>query len=202
MISEHQHRDGDTMVLVTVESRPAVIDYADIREAVQVTPDEGMSDTPWENCDGYDHELRLPKNDCETDSEACIHHEGKYRIFSVPFDANLFNWFRQKGASRQVAREAVARSRQQTIEQLKKWYRDGWEWWAVSCDHLDESASVCGVDDYDYAVGDCADEIASEVAHNLEKKGYTVTNQPDRNAGYLENRRGCLRHNLLIGTWR
>src|SRR5579872_6944668 len=129
MRSEHQHRHGDTMVIVTVETRPAVIDFEEIREAVKVEPDDGMSEAPWENCDGFQHELRLPRIDCETDSDACIHHDGRYRIFDVPYDTDLFNWYRKNGASRQVAREAVARSRQQTIEQLKTWYERGWEWW-------------------------------------------------------------------------
>lgn len=202
MKTQHQHRDGDTMVLVSVETQPAIIDFEDILEAVQVEPDEGMNETPWDTCEGLEHTLRLPRTDCETDSDACIHHDRRYRIFEVPYDHDLYRWYRSNGASRQVAQEAVARSRQRTIEQLANWYQNGWEWWAVSCEFMGESASVCGVDSYEYASGDCAQDIAEEVAAQLIKAGYTVNGLPDRRAGYLENRRYHLRQNLLIGTWR
>jgi hypothetical protein len=201
MKTEHKHRDGATMVLVSVETRPAVVEFSDIRDAVKVEPDEWMSEKPWENCCGYDHELRLPNDDGEADSEACIHHDRRQRIIDVPCDTDLFNWYRKNGASRQVAREAVARARQRKIEQLAKWYSDGWEWWAVSCDYLDASASVCGVDEYGYASGACADEIAEEVAAELVKAGYTVNGIPDSRRSYLDNRRYHLRLNQLIGTW-
>jgi hypothetical protein len=200
--TRHQHRDGDTMVEIIVRSRPAVIDYATIREAVEVDPDECMSDAPWENCDGFKHELRDVRDDAELKSEACIYHEHRRQIIEQTEDHGIYEYLRARGASRQTAREAVANDRRRTLEILKKWYRDGWEWWYVHCDFMGESASVGGVDDYDYATDDCTDEIAGEVAYALEKKGYTVTNRPDRRAGYLENRRYHLRQNLLIGTWR
>jgi hypothetical protein len=202
MKTTHHHRDGETLVTVTVETQQAEIDFEDISDAVKVEPDEGMSEVPWENCCGFDHELRLPRTDCETDSEACIHHDGRYRVFEVPYDTDLYEWHRKHGASRQVAREAVAQSRQRTIDTLKQWYGSGWEWWVTSCDYLGASASVGGVDDYDYASGDCATDIAEEVAAELQKQGFTVTGMPDRRAAYLENRRHHLQQNLLIGTWR
>lgn len=193
------------MVVVTIDTRSAVIDFEKILEAVSIEPDDTLSDAPWDNCDGFEHTLRLPRIDCETDSEACIHHDGRYRIFDVPYDTDLYNWHRKNGASRQVAREAVALSRQQVVLQLKRWYEHGWEWWRVGCQYLDASASVCGVDDYRYASEEGATEIAEEVAAELETAGYTVANRPgleDRRAAYLENRRYHLRQNLLIGTWR
>ena len=101
-----------------------------------------------------------------------------------------------------TAREAVARDRQRTIEQLIEWYQSGWQWWYVSCEYLDVSDGVGGVDDEDYASSYCAEECALNVAAELEDKGYTVKGKPDRRAGYLENRRAVLRDRLLLGTWR
>ncbi len=203
--TEHHHRDGDTMVIVTVQTRPAVIDFADIREAVEVEADPTTSEAPWEHCDGLEHELRDLNHDKEIHREACIYVDGRRRVIDLPFDQSLFNWYREHGASRQTAREAVARSRQQTIEALAGWYRNGWEWWHVHCGYLDASASVYGVDDYDYAAGDCADAIAHEVAGELVEAGYTVNGLPteaERRANYLKNRRQSLKYNLQLGTWR
>jgi hypothetical protein len=190
------------MVCVTISTRPAVIDYAEIREAVTVEPDDCMSEAPWDNCDGYEHELRPINSPEEGDSEASFHHDGRRQIVVVSTDHGIYDYLRARGCSKQVAREAVASDRRRTIEQLQKWYRDGWEWWQVDCEFMGESDGVGGVDDFDYANGACADDIAENVAHALEEKGYTVTNRPDRRAGYLENRRYHLRQNLLIGTWR
>jgi hypothetical protein len=47
-----------------------------------------------------------------------------------------------------------------------------------------------------------SEEVALNVAHELESRGFTVTGKPDRRAGYLESRRYHLRQNLLMGTWR
>jgi hypothetical protein len=205
MITEHQHRDGDTMVLVTVETRPAVVEFSAIREAVTVEPDECMCEAPWENCDGFSHELRDVRDDAELKSEACIYHEHRRQMIELTDDHGIYEYLRARGASRQTAREAVASDRRRTLDVLKKWYRDGWEWWQVSCEYLDASAGVGGVDDYDYASEACADEIAEEVAAELVKKGYTINGiptEPDRRASYLENRRYHMRQNLLMGTWR
>ena len=85
------HRDADPIVSVSVETRPAVIDFDDILDAVEVGPDDGYSDRPWDNFTGFDHELRLPRTDSEADSEACIYHDGRYRVFDVPDDTDFFN---------------------------------------------------------------------------------------------------------------
>lgn len=205
MISAHQHRDGDTMVLVTVETRPAVIDYADIREAVKVEPDECTTEPPWEHCDGLEHTLRDLNNDEEINSAACVYVDGRRQIIDISTDHGIYEFLRNHGASRQTAREAVARDRQQSIEFLKKCYRDVWEWWRVSCRFLDVSAGLHGVDDYDYGNTDCADDIALEVARELQAKGYTVAGLPtieDQRAHQLAGRRQSLKHNLQIGAWR
>jgi hypothetical protein len=189
------------MVCVTVESRPAVIDFADIREAVKVEPDECMSEAPWENCDGFEHVVRPIRNNEEGDSDASFYHDGRRVIVVMETDHGIYDYLRANGASRQVAREAVARDRQRTIEQLIDWYQDGWQWWYVSCDYLDASDGVGGVDCEEYASGDCAEECAVNVAAELEDRGYTITGKPDRRAGYVENRRMVYRHRLALGTW-
>lgn len=202
MRSEHRHRDGNTMVCVTIETRPAVIDFDDILAAVKVEPDECTSEAPWENCDGYEHVVRPIRSDVEGESEAAFYHDGRRVIVIVESDHGIYDYLRANGASRQTAREAVARDRQRTIEQLIRWYQSGWEWWYVACEYLDASDGVGGVDDYDYASGSCAEECALKVAAELEDHGFTVTGKPDRRAGYLENRREVYRHRLALGTWR
>jgi hypothetical protein len=189
------------MVIVTVDSHAAVIDFGDIRAVVSVEPDEFHNETPWKGCDGYKHELRAPRSDVEAESKACFYHDGRQQIIILEFNSGLYQWLRDNGASRQSAREFVALDRQKTIEQLKEWYTEGWEWWQVSCEFRGASASVCGVDDYEYADGASADDIADEVASELVSSGYTVTGRPDRRAAYRDGRKRTLRSRHLIGTW-
>jgi hypothetical protein len=117
-------------------------------------------------------------------------------------DNGVYRYLRANGASRQTAREAEARDHQRTIEQLIEWYSDGWSWWQVSCDFMGAGDSIGGVDSEEYASTDLAEEIALNVADELERRGFTVIDKPNRHTSYLENRRHHLRQNLLIGTWR
>jgi hypothetical protein len=181
----NKYRDGDRMITVTVDVEPAIVDYDDILAATEVVPDEIGHDAPWECCDGWEHTVeRINRYDIvpETLDEArgyCWHDGERVRIVLASDDGGVFDWHRGRGASRQVAAERVADQRRRQLDQLVKWYTDGWEWWGVTCEYADEGASVWGIDDADYADEYVRDEIASEVARQLEDKGYTVTGKPE-----------------------
>jgi hypothetical protein len=57
-----------------------------------------------------------------------------------------------------------------------------------------------------YAEREVKAEIASEVAYQLEKAGYTVTGQPDRQEGYNAHRREVkqerIRRNMAAQNWK
>jgi hypothetical protein len=73
----------------------------------------------------------------------------------------------------------VAQSMRNRIDQLVKWYENGWEWWFCACEFNGCSASVGGIDDYDYASGECSTEVAMEITRQLEKDGYEVIGKPE-----------------------
>jgi protein-tyrosine-phosphatase len=208
-------RHADTMI--AVESRPATISFEEILEATEVVADQYESMTPWEHCDGFEHtatpERRFRDEADAREMQGSVYCDGHRErlVIELPKeeDYGIYQHMRERGASRQVAREAVAAERRRTLAQLVEWYGNGWEWFGVKCDFevLGEQfdASLWGIDDPDYAEREVKEEIALEVAHQLEKAGYTVAGKPDRQAAYLRHRRevkqGQLTRNLAAQNW-
>jgi len=208
-------RHTDTMI--AVESRPATISFEEILEATEVVADQYESMTPWEHCDGFEHtatpERRFRDEADAREMQGSVYCDGHRErlVIELPKeeDYGIYQHMRERGASRQVAHEAVAAERRRTLAQLVEWYGNGWEWFGVKCDFevLGEQfdASLWGIDDPDYAEREVKEEIALEVAHQLEKAGYTVAGKPDRQAAYLRHRRevkqGQLTRNLAAQNW-
>jgi len=208
-------RHADTMI--AVESRPATISFGEIMEATEVVADQHERMTPWEHCDGFEHtatpERRFRDEANAREMQGSVYCDGHRErlVIELPKeeDYGIYQHMRERGASRQVAREAVAAERRRTLAQLVEWYGNGWEWFGVKCDFevLGEQfdASLWGIDDPDYAEREVKEEIALEVAHQLEKAGYTVAGKPDRQAAYLRHRRevkqGQLTRNLAAQNW-
>jgi len=149
------------------------------------------SDAPWENCDGFEHEVETARHSGERDLYEMQGHcycDGRREsvVITLPDneDHGIYQYLRERGASQQVAREAVAANRRRTLAQLVEWYSNGWQWFGVRCDFevlgQDFSASVWGIDDNDYARDEIVPEIADEVTGWLEKAGFTVTGRPER----------------------
>jgi hypothetical protein len=179
-------RDGDTMI--AVETAPATIDYADILEATEVVAEEGEYQTPWDQCDGYAHTYGATDQfdgnaDCRAMRGFCWTDRQRVVIQLAPGeDYGIYDSLRKAGASKQVAREAVAAARRQTLDQLVEWYENGWNWYGVRC-HVtilgeEFEDSVWGIDNADYAEKEVIPEVASEMVGQLEKAGYTVVGQP------------------------
>jgi hypothetical protein len=188
-------RDGNTIVEteVTTTTRSATIDFNDILDAVEVVPDEEAR-TPWEDCDGYEHtatpvdRLDYEKRDNAEHMQGYAWDSGnRQRVLIEISDEQVKSWgvydyARAGGASKQVAREMEAKNKADTIKRLAKWYENGWEYWGVTVDFLDEHDSCWGYDDYDYAYHDARLDHAENVACALEKKGYTIENKPVKTA--------------------
>jgi hypothetical protein len=173
------------MVSVEVRTAPAVIPFASILEKTTVVYDDHETMTPWDNCDGFEHEavresslLGRPR-----DMQGAVYcQDGRVVIVLGDSDLGLYDYLRERGASKQVAREAVAADRRGRIKQLRQWYANGWEWYGVKCDFptLGQryDASVWGFDSQEYAESERQD-IAYEVVAQLEEDGFTVTGKPE-----------------------
>ena len=96
----------------------------------------------------------------------------------------------------------VACDRRRTLDQLVKWYTDGWQWWGVKCEYLGFEDSVWGIDDDEYAENEVRVEIACEVAHQMQEAGFTVNGVPDRKAEYRSNRIWHIRRNQHGQNWK
>ena len=81
--------------------------------------------------------------------------------------------------SRQVAYERAEAIRRKAIDKLVEWYTDGWQYYGVVCEYLHYDESVWGIDDEEYAERECFDEMARQVARQMEKDGFTVTGVPE-----------------------
>lgn len=165
-------------------TRPKYVDWGDIVAAVEVKDDEFHSETPWDSCDGYEHEATPARNmPDEAFPESMRGHcwdEGNRRMVVVTIDrkhAESWGWA-GTGASKQVIAECNACEIGRTIDQLAKWYANGWNYYGVTCDYFDCHDSIWGVDDYEYAAGEMTQEIAANVADQLENAGHTIENRP------------------------
>lgn len=191
----YKFRDGDNMVSVSVSVSPAVIDYNDILAAVEVEPDDWYM-APWENCDGYAHHV-VECGEFDREAAGAFYNRG-YKLIVLDEDtSDVYEWHRARGASKQVAREMEYMARRRLIAQLREWYRDGWQWWQVTCDYHGASAGIGGVDDYDYAYNEVRHDVAGEVAYELEKEGYTVANRPEPRKFYRAGGR-----NMTMDAWK
>lgn len=188
-------RQGDTMI--SVASVPATIDFADILAATKVVYDEHTNEAPWDACNGYEHvterTLRMPREANAEDMQGLFRNERDGNLYVVILpegeDYGIYEYMRARGASRQVAREAVAAERRRTISRIADWYRYGWQWFGIRCTFtiLNEKYedSLWGIDDADFAEQEKV-QVALDVAARLERAGYTVTGQPQ--VSYRENR--------------
>lgn len=204
-------RQDDTMI--AVESRPATIAFDDLLAATEVVYDEYESMTPWQHCDGFEHtatpERRFRDEADAREMQGSVYCDGHRErlVMELPEgeDYGIYQYMRERGASKQVAREAVAAERRRTLAQLVKWYGDGWEWYGVRCrfDALGDeyNDSLWGIDDPEYAET-LKEEIALNVAAQLEEAGYTVTGKPESRQGWTRaDKQARLARNLAAQNW-
>ena len=170
-------RENDVVVRVDIRTFPAIVDFCEILDSVDVCPDE-FADMPWETGDGLEH----TRNGEE---------------ITIPWDESLERYYRERGASKQVAKQLTARSMAKRREYLTSVYANGYEVWGVSCDFQGFHDSIWGVDDYEYARGELSEEIALNIASEMQAVGFVVENIPDR----CPNRRDTYRRNVHLFDW-
>ena len=201
-------------VITTVTEEDRCVDYADLLAAVMVEPDN-YPETPWEDCDGYEHTSRsydYRDHDEMILSAGNVVRTGRSRCGTrvLEFDSaaekdfdELYRYYRSHGASKGVANELVALSRKERMDQLVQWYENGWEYWYVCAEFNGYQASGCGgIDDYDYADTEVRSECADELAAQLEADGFIITGKPEPVNTYLENRKYHISRMIGLFNWR
>ena len=211
MSNRNTFRHGDTMI--AVESTAATIAFDDLLDATHVIDDTDNCEAPWENWDGWEHTAKpvhaFDKADAREMQGYCrTWDKGERYVISLPAGDTdgVYKYARERGASRQVAAEALAFARRRTLAQLVKWYDDGWQWYGVRCQFEalgDEyEASLWGIDDAEYAEHDIKVEMALDVAGQLEKAGFTVTGKPEHRQGLSRtDKQAHIRRNLTAQNW-
>lgn len=123
-------------------------------------------------------------------------------VITAHWDADLYRWYRDNGASKQVAHEMVALSLRKRLAQLVKWYATDWEWWYCGGEYKRFSDGVGGIDDYDYAHDEVRRECAENIAHEMEQAGYIVAGRPTPDpADTRQQKRDRFRRNRILFSW-
>lgn len=212
-VESFTNRVGDKMVTVTIEREPAVIDFATLVAAGEIEQDDDMRAPweecdGWEHTATESHKLEDRGHFDEVACQAplgkpcvnCPHHVWvpHYNPKDVVYcDRTRYlieverervvqwqgEWNKYRNETRQVYEERLARCRRDAIEQLKKWYKDGWCYFWGQVRYGDYDASIGGImaaddDPDDPHIQECIEDMAYEVACHMEKDGYTITNKP------------------------
>lgn len=207
MISLIADPERDVMVKTVVTEEPLTVDYDDIEARVE--PDDWNGEAPWEHCDGWEHEFHRDGyyvHEGMHDSRGWVNRstrEGGSGYIEID-DATVIRWgcTGYPGCSKQVRAEAIATAKRNALDQLVKWYCDGWYVWVAVAEYGDYMECVGGI--YDDCYGDYAREEAEsmrrEVAARMEDDGFTVTGQPDPPKPYnrVDAFRDRIRRNLTM----
>lgn len=200
----------------TVKSRPAsladmvvrIIEFHDIVESCVVEYDQ-FADRPFDDTDCYNHTLAYAHDDDPNGFRLTYDNRRDGfcrgdRVVIVPDDFGHYDYYRSRGASKQVARELTADQLRSIAEDIKRIYSDDWASYGITCDYLDVSDSLWGIDGFDDAqhhayLEECKVDVACEVADDLERSGrYRVVGRPDRRQEYVQNRIWHVRQNVNL----
>ncbi len=170
-------RQDDTMYA----SHSAIISFEEILEATEVVIDEDTCEAPWDTRDGWEHTAISTNRFQDTSDMQGRVHWARLVIELDDDDHGIFDYARRR-----------------TLAQLVKWYEDGWQWYGVKCCFKvlgnEYGDSIWGIDDANFAE-EVREEVALQVAAQLEKSGYTVTDKPGRPSPTRAN-------NLDSQNWR
>lgn len=171
------------------EQQCAVIEWRDLIDVhSEVVEDDTYMMEPWQSCDGWEHTFHRDTTYWPDHIDASqmrgfvrgTYHTNAGVVEVNPKQAMLPDWeyYHQRGASKQVARQMAAQSLAKCIDQLVAWYEDGWQWYGVICQCRGHEASIWGVDDRKYAEQEVIPQMANEVASQLEAEGWIITGRP------------------------
>ncbi len=171
---------------------PAMVSYASLQSMVEVSePQDEMY--PWDEQDGWEHDLIDAPcyNALAFDKAHNFVYQGRRRCHVVVTDKSYggesfgyrFASLRSRGASKQVAREAIADRDREYVTQIIQWYNHGYK--TVDMEFKTKiagkqySAECCGYEDHPDAIADGKRGILYDVVHELEEDGFIVVDKPD-----------------------
>ena len=185
----------DSIIEITREVKPRRVKWSDVAGGVRWVSDD-RCETPWEDCDGWEHSFQrvdyLPFDDQrEAAGYVCrSSRQGGSGLITLDDGGDgwgVFDYWRGRGAAKQVAAEMVAENRRSTLAQLVKWYENGWYYFGCVCE-WGEYESSCwgflsddGCTDSDYFREE-ERNIVGEVVRQMEADGYIVTDKPAGNS--------------------
>ena len=197
---------GDKVVETVTREYDRVVEFDDIVERVDISHDDWNGDPPWEQCDGWDHHARREGHyDHEGIRDARGYARcgrGDNRIIEIDDDDIVERWGCDgyHGASKQVRAEMIAQVKRRALDQLVKWYEDGWEYYVVSGEYHGCSDSLAGIDCWSYAE-EVRLEVAGNIADQLEDDGFEVVGRPAPVVTHkLEWHRERIARNLKMGS--
>jgi len=185
-----------------------IVDWDDIEGSIE--PDD-WNDAPWDDCDGWDHETRkLGYYDHDGIKESRGYARTQWNDPNVLIELddddiiNTWGHTRRAGESKQVWLERVARIKRSALDQLVKWYEDGWSYNYVRAEFGDYSDGCGGILCDDTTDGikyldTMVLESRHEVASQLEDNGYIVEGRPTGirwSYNKIDHHRDRIRRNL------
>ena len=173
----HFSRQGDTMAITTVRLAPAVIEWQAILDCIKIEPDDNC-EPPWECCDGYGHKLVDIVYRQFTGGHAFFYNGHDWQRIEMEYDTYSYNWYRERGASKGVAEQLTRQSMRERLKQLVEWRENGWEWWQLSGEMHGCFVSLGGIDNYGYANTEYREELAFDLAYQLEELGFIIKDKP------------------------
>ena len=196
---------GDKIVRIVTTEEERVVDYDDI--VGRGESDDWHTDAPWEECDGWEHEFHKDgyyTHEGLRDSRGWVNRttrNGGSGYIEID-DDTVIGWgcTGPSGCSKQVRAERIARAKRDALDQLVKWYSDGWYVSVAIAEYGDYSDCVGGI--WDEPWGDYTRELVEErranVADQMEDDGYEVIGRPTPPKPYnrIDHHRDRIRRNL------
>jgi hypothetical protein len=175
---------ADKIVTVTTDVEDREVCYDDVLDAVKIEHDDWHGGTPWDDCDGWEHDaedVMYDRDDDRRDARGFALCAGRRNAVHITVSDDIVERWGcdgYPGASKQVRAELVAQVKRKALDQLVKWYTDGWEYYYVGGGYKDCSDGCGGIDSHEYAE-EVRSEVAAEIAAQLEREGYVVTDKPE-----------------------
>jgi hypothetical protein len=174
-----------TTVTTVIEERE--VSYDDVLESVSIENDDWSGEAPWESCDGWEHEARqLGYYDHEGLEDgrgyARTHRHSPNVLIEIDEDDIVNEWGCNgyPGASKQVRAELIAQVKRNALDQLVKWYEDGWEYYSVCGGFNGCTDSLGGIDCVEDAE-EMRRDVCNEICKQLESEGYIIIDRPAPN---------------------
>jgi len=200
VVVEVSERDGDISITTRIES--AIVLWSTLMARVEIILDEYENRTPWDDCDGYEHDLIEYDKDLHENSPHWFRQERGPRKVVVVTRETARDWGaygRHGGVTRHEAYLRGEQSRLRAIRQLRDWYADGWSWHTAKLEYQGYESRVGGwLGNYCHHLDtetteEARDTVAAEVASAMDDDGYEIIGRPSYDA------RACHRRGIAQG---